>query len=761
MESSLYGLASNADEAIAAARANMSPRQRELETLEKYAQGKQYEGLPDWFDESVPLWERAPCIRYAIAKSAITSNVDLVLGEGRFPIVTSNPNEDDSDADGLDREQSKKVDRALTELCRRVRFRSVSRSAMKHGQQAKSVAVIAGARKGRAFLEIVRARWCEPTFDEHQRVTRLEIRYPYIEWNKQPDGTFRLKALLYRRVIDAAADTTYLPLEADKNGKEPLEGAWQADPNRTVKHALGFCPVHWYAHMRECTTVADYDGEAVHQDILETIRALDFALSQRHRAALFAGDPQTVETGVTPGYNPSGQTGRMAQPGSAKGGQEALTHATSRYESTGPKTARVKSPGAVWQYEDKDTKVSYLVLPGEALVALDQDAADLRNKICEDLAYCPIDPHNVKFTGEMSGNAIAMLRARQFDRCDIYRDDVGDNWILPVVQLLLRVALKVKLAIKAIDDVRDILSKFVADDAAEPMLFLRWPAGYLKPDAQDENVTVTMATAALKGCVITKRMALQKVAPIFGVDNIDQAEQALKEEAAERQQQAMQVAGGGAGADPNEGAGGSAASQSPAGSSPNSPDPSPQAGAASPKSAVSSPKGAAAASAPAAAGASKAMQSPTAAKAAQQPASKPISQRGDSNSGVTESVHRLLLEDYPSESLAWVRAATWEGPIEVPLDEVDFSNQDQWAATDDAERVQMFVDRIKAGDRKPIVLVNEPNNEKLIIIDGHHRALAYLKLGQPVYGYVATVSTVTGQWDELHDSQRKKGKEAA
>lgn len=553
MESSLYGMASNASEAIAAAHANLSPRQRELETLERYAKGSQYEGLPDWFDETVPLWERAPCIRYAIAKSAIASNVDLVLGEGRFPIVTSNPGEDDSEAEGLDPEQSKAVDRAIAEVCRRVRFRSVSRSAMKHGQQAKSVAVIAGARKGRPFLELVRSRWCEPAFDEHHKVTRLEIRYPYIEWQKQTDGSYKLRALLYRRVIDDKSDTTYLPLEADKTGKEPLETAWKVDEKRTVNHKLGFCPVHWYAHMRECSTVDDYDGEAIHQDCLDTIRGLDFALSQRHRAALFAGDPQTIETGVQPGYNPSGQVGRMGQPGSVKGGEDAQKYATSHYVSTGPKTARVKSPGAVWQYEDPNTKVSYLVLPGEALVALDQDAADLRNKICEDLAYCPIDPHNVKFTGEMSGNAIAMLRARQFDRCDIYRDDVGDNWILPVVQLLLRVALKINLASKALDAVRDILGEFVDDAAAEPMLFLRWPAGYLKPDPADENMTVTMAGAALKAGIATKRMALQKVAPIFGVDNIDQAEEALEKEAEENQAKAMQIAASAAGPQGGEG----------------------------------------------------------------------------------------------------------------------------------------------------------------------------------------------------------------
>ena len=52
------------------------------------------------------------------------------------------------------------------------------------------------------------------------------------------------------------------------------------------------------------------------------------------------------------------------------------------------------------------------------------------------------------------------------------------------------------------------------------------------------------------------------------------------------------------------------------------------------------------------------------------------------------------------------------------------------------------------------MLVNEPNNEKLIIVDGHHRALAYEELGQPAIAYVVHVTAVSGPWDEMHDSQK-------
>lgn len=519
----------NADEAIEAARANLSPRQVELENIERFARGTQYEGKKNWFDDSVPLWERAPCIVYPVVDIAIDSNVDLVLGESRFPVITSNPGEDDSEAEGLDKKQSRNVDRAIREILDRVRFRSVSRQALKHAQQAKSVAGIIGVRNGKPFLELVRSRWCEPTFDADGCVSKLEIRYPYLKPEKQPDGRWRLKSLLYRRVIDAKADTTYLPIEARRDGVEPT--MWAVDTTKTIEHGLGFCPVHWYAHAKECTTVADFDGTAVHESILDEIQGLDFALSQRHSSALFCGDPQIVETGVAVGYNPSGQVGKTAVPSTAAGGKVSGSNpSTGSYQSPEPKSARRKSPGVVWQYEDPNVKVEYLALPPGALEALDGNAADLRNKVAEALAVVLIDPQNAKFTSDMSGRAVEQLRARQFDRCDQIRDDVGDNWILPVVKLLLRVALATKIAVKAIEPVRDFLTKYIEDAEGAPMLFLRWAASYMRPQPEDENQIVTTTGLALSGKMITRRMAVQKVAPIYGVDDVDQAMEALEEE---------------------------------------------------------------------------------------------------------------------------------------------------------------------------------------------------------------------------------------
>src|SRR5579863_8264279 len=84
------------------ARKYMSPRAVELDTLDKYVTGKQYDGREvKWLDETSekPLFERRPCINYKIVNTAIGSHVDFVFGDSRWPLLTSGTSEDDSELD--------------------------------------------------------------------------------------------------------------------------------------------------------------------------------------------------------------------------------------------------------------------------------------------------------------------------------------------------------------------------------------------------------------------------------------------------------------------------------------------------------------------------------------------------------------------------------------------------------------------------------------------------------------------------------------
>ena len=119
----------------------------------------------------------------------------------------------------------------------------------------------------------------------------------------------------------------------------------------------------------------------------------------------------------------------------------------------------------------------------------------------------------------------------------------------------------------------------------------------------------------------------------------------------------------------------------------------------------------------------------------------------------TERVHQQLSSDFPQASLEWARQARWEGPVQVPLSRLDFSNSDEWQA--DPDKVDGAQDRIQAGWTKPVILVQTPHRKRLTVADGHHRSLAYRRLNQPVMAWIGRVSSDHGPWDEMHTAQDK------
>ena len=127
-----------------------------------------------------------------------------------------------------------------------------------------------------------------------------------------------------------------------------------------------------------------------------------------------------------------------------------------------------------------------------------------------------------------------------------------------------------------------------------------------------------------------------------------------------------------------------------------------------------------------------------------------------------DQVISQLADDYPVSQLEWVRHATWHGPMEVNTAALDTDNEESWKASSEDERVNGIADKIrrKAGSGshvKPAVIVRVPGKKKARIVDGHHRAEASQRAGQPLWAWVGNVSHETGPWDNLHDYQFHEG----
>jgi 2'-5' RNA ligase len=133
----------------------------------------------------------------------------------------------------------------------------------------------------------------------------------------------------------------------------------------------------------------------------------------------------------------------------------------------------------------------------------------------------------------------------------------------------------------------------------------------------------------------------------------------------------------------------------------------------------------------------------------------------DTSLPVAEQVYAQLLEDYPASALTWVKDATWTGPQEVPLSAIEYT-PDKWQAGHEDAKVDRFkakIERRQAAGRpvKPAVLIDRPDTKPgthLIVIDGHHRALAFRELDRPVVAYVGKVTAAGAKLaEETHSSQ--------
>lgn len=492
---------------------HLTERARYLGNLEAYVEGTQYDGLPDWFSDKKPLFERAPCVVYPIVKMAIDSNGDLLLGEGRFPVVK---------VEGMEGEQADQFEQLVTRIIQNSSFRAGAREVFAEAQAVGSSCAVFGVRGGRLRIETVSATWSTPTFDRDDAVTSVIVQYPYLDIEKQPDGTKKVVCKIYRRVIDAASDTTFFPVLAPEDGTDPK--GFTPDPEKSVSHALGFCPVLWYAHAKGCAAFNDFDGKAIHRQLLDEIRALDFALSQRHRAALYAGDPQWTEIGVpTLGFNPTGDGSavRVEMPGSTYGRPGEA--GTSSYISGTPgQKARKKSPGDVWQYPTADAskvKVTLHTLPGDALTAIDNHAKDLKAKIAEALGVVVMDLASMPAESRLSGTALETFRAPQLARVDYYREDFGDHWFSPALGMLMRIGIEASVPIEGLELVSSLAAKSTWSWTAPP-LRLTW-GDYFKPSGEEEELIVRGAGEGITAGFLTPAKAAERVANIYGIKDMD------------------------------------------------------------------------------------------------------------------------------------------------------------------------------------------------------------------------------------------------
>lgn len=539
-------------------RKHTSARYLRLDRLERFVEGTQYEGRPSWWDDSVELFARAPCVVVPIVKTAIASHVGMIFRKA--PTLTSAPDEDETKIDpefGLGEEVSKKLDAGLVQVMRFAGLLPAFKAMLSRAMGGASVVAIAVVRNGRLAVDVLGAKCCVPTFakDDPRKVESLEIKYPFLQDRQDgPTGKWHKVVMLFRRVIDAQRDVTFKPVEAPENPEIPP--IWEVDPAKTVDHGLGFCPVHWYRFMGSHAPSHDIDGAAIHATVLDEVTGLDFAVSQRHRAVLYNADPITYETGVQEGYIPTETVTSSAFWGPG----DAPENASWRTPQGPRKMGRRRGPGAVWQYPNEGAKVGLLSLPSDAVQAIQINAGELKDTICAALRWNPIDPKQMQSGATLSGRALEILYTDQVTYCNDVRADFAEGAMLPVVDMLLRLIVtmakrKARLYLPGFDAMVGILDTFAIDNAEpgaewmSPRLSVNWPP-YFTPNEADKKVVSDMVRADVEKGIIKRSTGIMTLAKqgVYDIENpaqyADDLDKEDEQKAADLQasQQALQAA---------------------------------------------------------------------------------------------------------------------------------------------------------------------------------------------------------------------------
>jgi hypothetical protein len=545
----------------------LSPRYRALDCLERYVASTQYEHLRSWWDDSVPLRERAPHVVEPVVREAIESYEDLLTTEDHFPALTTQPEEDEEDNDaegiGLSEKESEGLDKLITELAKQSKLSHAACKALRQALGCGTAVTTLGVKRGKPRIDCIPAKFCWPTWadDDDEKLVKLEVKYPYIA--DVEDGT--VGVWWYRRVIDDQADTIYKPARGE-DGQEPERWTTQSK----IEHGYGFCPAVWWAHAKGYAGPASGpDGHALHELLLAEIDALNRACSQHNRAGLYAGDPMLCEYGVDPDDNPApmGRTAYELLPG-AKPHKDPTTGAmvgtpeaagSQPYQGAArPKPARRRGVGVINQYrysgEGPMPSAELLTLPADALDAVAKDRDDLRAMVARAMAWVQLDRQTLEGPkggqaglANLSGKALELLFMRQLNRCGKLRAEIGCEWIRPVVNMLIRIVAHhggEGLFLRHTEALPALLGKLTrpvllragesaVDEWTGPELTLKWPP-YFPPNDKDAEIASKQAKHDYDAGLITKRTAVEKIAPHYGIKDVDAYLEMLEEEDKER-----------------------------------------------------------------------------------------------------------------------------------------------------------------------------------------------------------------------------------
>lgn len=261
--------------------ADVSARVRWLDILRRVLDGTLYDVLPyqfhqerDGAGEYIPLRQRRPSVRYFLPRMVVEDSVALLFSEGHFPTIEC--------TDATTRA-------SFAEIVRECRLNSVMIEAAIRGSIG-SVAVLMRILRNRLFFDVSDTIWLTPEWEREapdtlKRVTeRYKVRGDVLAARGYEISDVNAE-WWFCRIWDDTEETWFLPQHiADE--LPPIR-----DPERSVRHGLGFVPIAW---IRNLPGGDEIDGACTFRAAIPTAIEIDYQLSQAGRGLKYSSDPTLV-----------------------------------------------------------------------------------------------------------------------------------------------------------------------------------------------------------------------------------------------------------------------------------------------------------------------------------------------------------------------------------------------------------------------------------------------------------------------------------
>lgn len=530
-------------------------RQKRLEAFNRALQGKMYDhlrygfsqerrGADGWTGDRVLLDDRRAAVQDRLPAELTRDLAGMIFGESHRPTVIVK--DDKTTSDWV---QAFVKDTGLWLTMLRVVWAGAIGSAcvvlrvLGEGETDADGGFVPNG-KGAYHFEVWPTYQCRPVFrrtapSELQSVERVwfvgedalhadgyDVAALKAEWerkklNRRQPGANTAASLLrnarsdwaMRLTLDENAETWCKPVPRwIYERADWKESDWESDTERSIEHALGEVPARWIRPLPLDDDDLFPDGLCLFEPVIDFQFRIDRTLSQVGRAFDYAGDPQMVQI---LGGGGGGGFGDLDED-LAVGGTASDVMTVS-----------------------KDGDVKFIEARGDALaVAIETYVKTLRDAAREAGAMSRITPDGNART-ELSAVAMKMLNYAQTVVADILRITVGEQGMIPLIRLGMRLWSKVEVALPSFSDEQGNPRSDDPDAAAR--IDASWP-DYYELHGQDKLFEVQATVGAREGGLISSETAVGNTAGLFDVQDSADELNAIESDRNAQEQRDLQMA---------------------------------------------------------------------------------------------------------------------------------------------------------------------------------------------------------------------------